>query len=149
MPQASGGPLPPYIGCFTLSSPATAAEGLCLYNSGYLHWVRKPISHTHHLTISFISDLRIPTLWEERYSYRHWGQLQPHWPIRTSSFKLQHGCLEASVQHIDHYMVHIYSYCSFLSSGNTTALFTTEMLAGFIFSAASEAYRDLSDLKKK
>lgn len=47
----------------------------------------------------------------------------------------------------DHYMVHI--DCSFFRSGNTTALFTTEMLAGFIFSAASEAYRDFSDLKKK
>lgn len=33
-------------GCFTLSSHALMAEGLCLFNSGYLNWVRKP-THTH------------------------------------------------------------------------------------------------------
>lgn len=134
--MASGGPHP-----FTLSSPATTAEGLCLYNSGYLHWVRKPISHTHHLTVSFISDLHIPTLWDKHYC--HWEQ--PHQHILKFSFKQQDGCLEPSVQHIDHYIVRI----DCLSSGNTTALFTTEMLAGFIFSTASEAYRDLSDSIKK
>lgn len=52
-------------GCFTLSSPATMAEGLCLHNSGYLHWARKPISltHSHHLIVSFISGFHIWTLW--------------------------------------------------------------------------------------
>lgn len=55
-------PLSPFTGCFTLSSPATAAEGLCQYKSGYLHWVRKkPISCTneHRLNTLFISDVPI------------------------------------------------------------------------------------------
>lgn len=56
-----GGPLPPSTGCFTLSSPATMAEGLCLYNSGYLHWVRKYNKHTHthtHASFNLIIHLR-------------------------------------------------------------------------------------------
>lgn len=59
--------VPPSLhnGCFTLSSPATVAEGLCLHNSGYLHWARKPISltHTRHLIVSFISGFHLWTLW--------------------------------------------------------------------------------------
>lgn len=143
MPLASGDPFPS-IGCFTLSSPAITAEGLCLYNSGYLHWVRKLVSHTHHFNCSI----------HLRSSYPHCGRNITvlviedgcsHTDITLfifeSSLKLREGCLDSSVRHIDHYVVCV--HCS----GNTTTLFTTEMLAGFIFGAASEAYRDLSDLE--
>ena len=102
----------PYIGCFTLSSPATTAEGLCLYNSGYLHWVRKLMSHTHtwsnhviHLRTSYLHTLPLLS----------WGRVAATLTLPYSSlsllFKLRDGCSEASVQHIDHYVLQKH-YCA-------------------------------------
>ncbi len=69
MPLASGGPSPS-IGCFTLTSPAITAEGLCLFNSGYLHWVRKLISHTHTRFIKLFYSCQIfISLWEKHHCY--------------------------------------------------------------------------------
>lgn len=115
-------------GCFTLSSPATLAEGLCQYKSGYLHWVRKPISFNHiiHLRRSYPCDTSL--------------RVSCH--IFKSCFKLQDG--SPSVQHMGHYafiliVLETLLRCWLLKCWQVV----------FFFSAASEAYRDLSDSNSK
>lgn len=49
-PPPPGAPSQRSNGCSTLSSRAVMAEGLCLFNSGYLNWARKP-THTSDLYI--------------------------------------------------------------------------------------------------
>lgn len=71
--------------CFTPTSPATSAEGLCLYNSGYLHWVRK---HTHEHSRTLIHLL-----------HRLWKKLLIHF-VHTPSLKLQEGFHQCNVFHI-------------------------------------------------
>lgn len=129
-----GPPRPSSIGCFTLSSTATTAEGLCLYNSGYLHWVRNPPSHTHTNIISPFHSSQI-------FVSRHCGRNTKLIAIGNScshadvSLSLLLSCETAAWKHqcniliITWFMLIVH----FVGSGNTTALFTTEMLAGFLF----------------
>lgn len=95
MPLASGGPLPPYIGCFTLISPATTAEGLCCYNSGYLHWVRNTVSHTHSHTL-IISPCHSSQT-EEHYSHCHREQPSPSHPSLKPCLKLRASCITSII----------------------------------------------------
>lgn len=115
--MASGGPHPASTGCFTLSSPATMAEGLCLYNSGYLHWVRKPISHTHthtHISCNHIIHLRpsYPHTVGETLCYCHWEQLQPHWHILKFSIKRLFWTISATYWSLHgSYWLFIFTFC--------------------------------------
>lgn len=101
-----GSPSPSPV-CFTPSSPATSAEGLCLYNSGYLHWVRK---HTHTSIVQHSHSSPTPTVEETRNSSFH-----------SFAFFEATGRL-SSVQHVLHFCF-----------GNTTTLFTTENAGRFYF----------------
>lgn len=103
--------------CFTPTSPATSAEGLCLYNSGYLHWVRKH-THTHSRTLIHLL-------------HRLWKKLLTHF-VHTPSLKLQEGFHQCNMFHI------------FCILETVLRCLLLKMLAGFIFSAASGAHRDLS-----
>lgn len=81
-----GSPSPsPFAVCFTPTSPATSAEGLCLYNSGYLHWVRK---HTHEHSRTLIHLL-----------HRLWKKLLIHF-VHTPSLKQQEGFHQCNMFHI-------------------------------------------------
>lgn len=112
-----GSPSPSPV-CFTPSSPATSAEGLCLYNSGYLHWVRK---HTHTRASSSILIHLQRRLWKKLVT--------PHF-THLPSLKLQEGFHQCNMFYI--FVLETLLRCLLL-----------KMLAGFIFSAASGAHRDL------
>lgn len=133
-----GSPPPLYNGCFTLSSPATTAEGLCLYNSGYLHWVRKPISHTdththtYHL-VSFISDLHISTQ-AETLQLLSFGTLSYSSLSLLLSYKMA-----VWKHHIDHHTVCVDCSFFFYVLGTLLRCLLLKCWQVFIFSAASEA----------
>lgn len=141
-----GGGFSPSFGCFTLTSPAITAEGLCLYNSGYLHWVRKLISYTHmhHLTVWFISDYLI-TVGETQPLLLLLGTVAASLTLSYWSLccvlgdKMAVRKLQCNISIIKWFVLNILEtllHCLLLKCWQV-----------LIFRAASEANRDLRDLK--